>query len=479
MSGHRAQNPQRAGQNPRPGRGGPYHGASALSASHFRPSRPPPPNAAALGQFEAASHQYAPAPASNQYPYAPQFGPPGLPPFAQSQTPPIAELVNPTLQFIPPGPPGPHQEEPYDTRNYPLVDSQQPLPLQQSPSPPPRPSSPPTPAVPSSPPPLPSPMPLHPSSPGKRHLEAEHHPVPKRIRMVTLKVKYMSVLDFFDEYQVTEPYKFKVGSSFGDIPQADHTKTTHIGATVLDGYVEFFFKLHAENKSFGGNFDVSDMLVSVEDPLHTRYGEAGNRPAYVDDFISRVEDLSIESDVEEEAREIQLWVIRHHPLLIEPAKRRLLLEDFYKFYKALDRTAAEQLIKKINKFCHPRWHVFTATKDKFISAIYLKNHQRDYVADPDLHEENPHYYSFTGEDGCLAAFLRNFIVHGPKEALACEIELEELELIVAHYFGKLLPTFLEEMSSATDKHEMLKEILTVYAERRSVSRRASGLRMED
>jgi len=190
------------------------------------------------------------------------------------------------------------------------------------------------------------------------------------------------------------------------------------------------------------------MLVSPEDPLHvtinkhanmkasklnihkdlmkllnslvkTRYGEAGNRPAYVDDFISRVEDLSPESDVEEKEREIQLWVIRHHPLLIEPAKRRLLLEDFYKFYKALDRTAAEQLIKKINKFCHPRWHVFTATKDKFISAIYLKNHQRDYVADPDLHEENPHYYSFTGEDGYLAAFLRNFIVHGPKEALVC------------------------------------------------------------
>jgi len=289
---------------------------------------------------------------------------------------------------------------------------------------------------------------FHPSSPGKRHLEDEHHPVPKRIKMVTLKVKYTPVLDFFDEYPVTEPYKFKVGSSFGDIPQADHTKTTHLGATVLDGYVEFFFKLHAENKSFGGNFDVSDMLVSAEDPLHvtinkhanmkasklnihkdlmkllnslvkTRYGEAGNRPAYVDDFISRVEDLSIESDVEEEAREIQLWVIRHHPLLIEPAKRRLLLEDFYKFYKALDRTAAEQLIKKINKFCHPRWHVFTATKDKFISAIYLKNHQRDYVADPDLHEENPHYYSFTGEDGYLAAFLRNFIVHGPKEALVC------------------------------------------------------------
>jgi len=282
--------------------------------------------------------------------------------------------------------------------------------------------------------------------------------------MVTLKVKYMSVLDFFDEYQVTEPYKFKVGSSFGDIPQADHTMTTHIGATVLDGYVEFFFKLHAENKSFGGNFDVSDMLVSVEDPLHvtinkhanmkasklnihkdlmkllnslvkTRYGEAGNRPAYVDDFISRVEDLSPESDVEEEEREIQLWVIRHHPLLIEPAKRRLLLEDFYKFYKTLDHTAAEQLIKKINKFCHSRWHVFTAPKDKFISAIYWKRklgkrppdyHQIDYTADPDLLEENPQYYPFTGEDGYLAVFLHNFIVHGPEKALVCVILFQVL-----------------------------------------------------
>jgi len=233
---------------------------------------------------------------------------------------------------------------------------------------------------------------------------------------------------------------------------------------VLDGYVGFFFKLHAENKSFGGNFDVSDMLVSVEDPLHvtinkhanmkasklnihkdlmkllnslvkTRYGEAGNRPAYVDDFISRVEDLSIESDVEEEAREIQLWVIRHHPLLIEPAKRRLLLEAFYKFYKTLDHTAAEQLIKKINKFCHSRWHVFTAPKDKFISAIYWKRklgkrppdyHQIDYTADPDLLEENPQYYPFTGEDGYLAVFLHNFIVHGPEEALVCVILFQVL-----------------------------------------------------
>lgn len=282
--------------------------------------------------------------------------------------------------------------------------------------------------------------------------------------MVTLKAKYMPVLDFFDEYPVTEPYKFKVGSSFGDIPQADHTKTTHLGATVLDGYVEFFFKLHAENKSFGGNFDVSDMLVSAKAPLHvtinkhanmkasklnihkdlmkllnslvkTRYGEAGNRPAYVDDFISRVEDLSPESDVEEEEREIQLWVIRHHPLLIEPAKRRLLLEDFYKFYKTLDHTAAEQLIKKINKFCHSRWHVFTAPKDKFISGIYWKRklgkrppdyHQIDYTADPDLLEENPQYYPFTGEDGYLAVFLHNFIVHGPEEALVCVILFQVL-----------------------------------------------------
>lgn len=37
---------------------------------------------------------------------------------------------------------------------------------------------------------------------------------------------------------------------------------------VLDGFMEFFFKLHEWGKSYGGNYDLSDMLVTTEDPLH-------------------------------------------------------------------------------------------------------------------------------------------------------------------------------------------------------------------
>jgi hypothetical protein len=40
------------------------------------------------------------------------------------------------------------------------------------------------------------------------------------------------------------------------------------GAIVLDGFMEFFFKLHERGKSYGGNYDLSDMLVVAEDPLH-------------------------------------------------------------------------------------------------------------------------------------------------------------------------------------------------------------------
>jgi hypothetical protein len=40
-----------------------------------------------------------------------------------------------------------------------------------------------------------------------------------------------------------------VGSSFGNIPDGQRTKTTTIGASVLNGFVEFFFGAHAVNKS--------------------------------------------------------------------------------------------------------------------------------------------------------------------------------------------------------------------------------------
>jgi hypothetical protein len=66
---------------------------------------------------------------------------------------------------------------------------------------------------------------------------------------VTRLVTYIPVLDFFAKHPAVDPYQLKVGSSFGNIPDGQRTKTTTIGASVLNGFVEFFFGAHAVNKS--------------------------------------------------------------------------------------------------------------------------------------------------------------------------------------------------------------------------------------
>uniref|UniRef100_K4AJG6 Uncharacterized protein n=1 Tax=Setaria italica TaxID=4555 RepID=K4AJG6_SETIT len=155
--------------------------------------------------------------------------------------------------------------------------------------------------------------------PRKRRLEDGECSDSKRIKKVTMQVTFIPVLDFLDKYPPIEPYEFKVGSTVGSIPEPQTLETTKTGASVVDGYVELFEDTHAKNKSWGGDFDVTDMLVSEEPPfcvtikepkleasisnsnkdldqlvtvlLKPRYGENGKRPAYVDDFIARVKNI--------------------------------------------------------------------------------------------------------------------------------------------------------------------------------------------
>ena len=226
--------------------------------------------------------------------------------------------------------------------------------------------------------------------------------------------------------------------------------------------------MYDQGKSYGGNYDPDDMLVSDEDPLHVtiskvptleasrgnlqkdlqklvhcvlkpRYiqapdpenpGEAEQKPAYLEDFIARVENLMKPKpgliEVSEEEWKVRLRIIRHHPFLIEPAKRRLLLEDYYKFYKSLDKTTALDLIRRIDSRCYWRWQVLIAPRDRIIGTAYWKKnpkkcptdyYTRNYARYPDKNEENYHFFIYTSEDGYLGVFLRNFIVHGPEEPL--------------------------------------------------------------
>lgn len=107
------------------------------------------------------------------------------------------------------------------------------------------------PQVPSSPSP---PLLLHPL--GKRQLEQEEQlPLPKWPKLVTLNVTYIPVLEFLDKNPATVTFEFNVGSVLGDIPpRDDYEKVTESGSTALDGFVEHLSKLHAANKSYGGDF---------------------------------------------------------------------------------------------------------------------------------------------------------------------------------------------------------------------------------
>ncbi|TKV97945.1 hypothetical protein SEVIR_9G527000v4 [Setaria viridis] len=346
--------------------------------------------------------------------------------------------------------------------------------------------------------------------PRKRRLEHGACSDSKRIKKVTMQITFIPVLDFLDKYPPIEPYEFKVGSTVGSIPEPQTLKTTRSGVSVVDGYVGLFEDTHAKNKSWGGDFDVTDMLVSEEpllcvtinkEPnldasisnsnkdleqlvtvlLKPRYGENGKRPAYVDDFITRVKNLRKSKS---QRRPKLMWIIRNHPLLVESAKRRLVLHEFYTFYKMLDNRTRENLLKKMNRPRYDRWHLLIAPKDAFISTVYWKGreHQcpedhfvKDYSTNVNKKtDENHNIFPFTSQDGYLALLLRHFIVHGPHDAELVEAEFEELDLIIAYYFEEFLAIFLDEISSETDNHEMLKEILTTYADRRSVFRIAPG-----
>lgn len=53
------------------------------------------------------------------------------------------------------------------------------------------------------------------------------------------------------------------------------------------------------------------------------------------------------------------------PTFCESGKRRLVLEDFYKFYKSLDRKVAAKLFKEISSRLYARWHVIIIQKTIF------------------------------------------------------------------------------------------------------------------
>jgi hypothetical protein len=119
------------------------------------------------------------------------------------------------------------------------------------------------------------------------------------------------------------------------------------------------------------------------------------------------------------------------PTFCESGKRRLVLEDFYKFYKSLDRKVAAKLFKEISSRLYARWHVIIIQKTIFY-PLSIEKGGKGCVQKIILREitlkirvmmwKFLNFFPFTSEHGYLVVFLWHLIVHGPEEALVCNSE---------------------------------------------------------
>lgn len=269
-----------------------------------------------------------------------------------------------------------------------------------------------------------------------------------------ISVEYISVLDFFDLNPPIEVFEFEIGSQIGNTSPSKTLKTTDSGIAALDGYVALLSQFHDNNHRFGGIFDVNDMFVSKEDPLSVKitkepaveasrwnifkdydqlvnlllsmYGTNDMKPAYVDDFINRLSKLR---HVKSQRWESCYWIVRNHPLLIESAKRRLFLEDFYKFTKTLEPALRTRFFNLIDRKISRQWHLLIIPHDDFLIRVYWKGREdrcpEDYpvcgnpcpiLSSETEKIEDPDVYRYTSQDGYLAQLLRQLIVHGSEDA---------------------------------------------------------------
>ncbi|KAF8643626.1 hypothetical protein HU200_066682 [Digitaria exilis] len=195
-----------------------------------------------------------------------------------------------------------------------------------------------------------------------------------------------------------------------------------------------------------------DQLVNL---LLSMYGTNDMKPAYVDDFINRLSKLR---HVKSQRWESCYWIVRNHPLLIESAKRRLFLEDFYKFTKTLEPALRTRFFNLIDRKISRQWHLLIIPHDDFLIRVYWKGREdrcpEDYpvcgnpcpiLSSETEKIEDPDVYRYTSQDGYLAQLLRQLIVHGSEDAALFDVlvRLEEFDLIIAHYFKDFLPNFIE------------------------------------
>lgn len=280
---------------------------------------------------------------------------------------------------------------------------------------------------------------------------------------VTKSIGFIPMVEFVKTHPLIYTFEFKAGSSrrpigVGSINPSSIVDKTEVGASLADGYVEEISTAHDQNRSWGGNFHEHDMFVSdkggplcvliTKEPnldasddnikqdfrqlvsiFFNKYADDQNRrPPYLPDFVNRVEELTSGDDLE---RKVKRLVLRNHPFLVDSVKWRVLIEDFYTFYKTYkfdDLNARHAFIVEMSTYVCYRWHLNIVPKDAFLELVYWNGiegrpsgyYTRDYSTD--IHEEEDEdrgTYRYTSEDGYLAVFMRTFFVHGPDNALVC------------------------------------------------------------
>lgn len=91
--------------------------------------------------------------------------------------------------------------------------------------------------------------------------------------------------------------------------------------------------------------------------MHPHYSE----------FVDRVHQLPSETKHD---RLIILRVLKIHLFFIEPEKRVMFVEEYYKWYKEVDENSWDGLLKRTNRDIYPNWHMVTAHESTLPRASY-------------------------------------------------------------------------------------------------------------
>jgi len=312
----------------------------------------------------------------------------------------------------------------------------------------------------------------------------------RRNRRVTKQIHFIPLIDML-------PYKPLARSYHCDgIPMVE---STEFGRLVMDGFINELFEAHKEQLSWAGEISMEDLYVSedgsfvyiVREPMERatkknicldfsqlihallyRYYQIGEMlPPYLSECMHRIDQLENKN-----GREllVSLWVLRNHATVMDPGKWRVFFEDYYKWYKATDRGARPALLRDTNLGLCGNWPLHIVPTNQRLETVYWSgwNPDQDQVeGDTDIHNLIP----FTMEDAYLAIYHRVVFVHGP-EILQENISLKEFAFLMAYYFNKFLPRFIEEVFNFAQHPELtdmdrtlLKEALLAYAKRRSSS----------